>query len=352
MDFERLITERRVVAIVTRQGLIPETGEAGIVFPPTYQDEGSTTPTYNINTLSDGHNICTIDSVPSQINRIELRFAEEEPYRSLVPHVIVKARVKISKLADWQEDREIDLLTAPHRMADASVRFADQLEAKALDAFKRFHGGDAEGIAQLSPMSLLFGAWDSHVTGVKIPRAFTARIEAREVESRERRNYYLTRLSANEVELNVGDDSKAKTLSNIGLDNAGSKALDGVHVKGGILREAISNLIVLRNNAGAKTPRRTELLRYLLGLQLVAQTLPGYGFLRQGCTLVPTGQTESFVRLADGSTEAFELTHAAALDYAQAQAQAFGIDPSPTVYDFSKEKAQAELKARNSKTKK
>lgn len=352
MDLDRLITDNRVVAIVTRQPLMPETGEGGVVSPPTYKDEGSSTPTYNINTFADGHNVCTLDSVPSQINRIELRFAEEEPYRSLVPHIIVKARVKISKLADWQEDREIDLLTAPHRLADASVRFADQLEAKALDAFKRFHGGDAEGIAQLSPMSLLFGAWDPHVTGVKIPRAFTARIEARDVESRERRNYYLTRLSANEVELNVGDDSKAKTLSNIGLDNAGSKTLDGVHVKGGILREAISNLIVLRNNAGAKSARRLELQRYLLGLQLVAQTLPGHGFLRQGCTLVPTGQPESFIRLADSSTEVFELTHEAALAYAKAQALAFGIDPSPVVFDFSKEKAQAELKARNSKPKK
>jgi hypothetical protein len=109
---------------------------------------------------------------------------------------------------------------------------------------------------------------------------------------------------------------------------------------------------VLRNNAGAKSGRRLGLLRYLLGLQLVAQTLPGHGFLRQGCTLVPFGQPESFIRLADGTTEAFELTHEAALAYAQAQALAFGIDPSPVVFDFSKEKAQAELKARNSKTKK
>jgi len=352
MDFDRLITDARIVAIVTRQALMPETGADGIVCPPTYQDEGSSVPTYNINALSDGHNVCTIDSVPSQINRIEARFAEEEPYRSLVPHVIVKAQVKINKLADWQEDREIDLLTAPHRLADASVRFADQLEARALDAFKRFHAGDAEGIAQLSPMSLLFGAWDSHVTGVKIPRTFTARIEARDVETRERRNYYLTRLSANEVELNAGDDNKAKTLSNIGLDNAGSKTLDGVHAKGGILREAISNLIVLRKNVGMKSLRRDELLRYLLGLQLVSQTLPGYGFLRQGCTLVPSGKPESFVRLADGSMEAFDLTHEAALDYAHAQAKAFQIDPSPQVFNFSKEKAQTELKARNSKNKK
>ena len=352
MDIDRLITDPRIVAIVTRQALIPETGDNGVVFPPTYQDEGSSTPTYNISSLEDGHNVCTIDSVPSQVNRIEQRFAEEEPYSRLVPHVIVRARVKVSKLADWQEDREIDLLTAPHRLADASVRFADQLEAMALEAFKAFHAGDAEPIARLSPMSLLFGAWDSHVTGVKIARAFTARIEARNVQPRERRNYYLTRLSANEVELNVGDDSKARTLSSIGLDNAGSKALDGVHARGGIVREAISNLIVLRLNAGARSPRRADLYRYLLGLQLVAQTLPGHGFLRQGCTLVPAGPPESYLRLDDGGTEPFELTHAAALAFAEAQAEAFGIDPAPQVYEFSKDKARTELAARAGKSRK
>jgi hypothetical protein len=201
-------------------------------------------------------------------------------------------------------------------------------------------------------MSLLFGAWDSHVTGVKIARAFSARIEARDVQARERRNYYLTRLSANEVELNAGDDTKAKTLSNIGLDNAGSKALDGVHARGGIVREAISNLIVLRNNAGARSPRRADIFRYLLGLQLVAQTLPGHGFLRQGCTLVPSGPPESYLRLDDGGTEVFELTHADALAYAEAQAEAFGVDPVPRFYAFSKEKARTELAVRSGKTKK
>ncbi|HTV30504.1 MAG TPA: type I-U CRISPR-associated RAMP protein Csb1/Cas7u, partial [Xanthobacteraceae bacterium] len=54
------------VALTCKQKLLPVEGEGGVIFPPTYADIG-----YNIDTLSDGTKVATIDSVGSQANRIE-----------------------------------------------------------------------------------------------------------------------------------------------------------------------------------------------------------------------------------------------------------------------------------------
>ena len=54
------------VALHLKQRLLPVEGEGGVIFPPTYADIG-----YNIDTLSDGTRVATIDSVGSQANRLE-----------------------------------------------------------------------------------------------------------------------------------------------------------------------------------------------------------------------------------------------------------------------------------------
>jgi CRISPR-associated protein Csb1 len=348
MDFERLLCDGRLVAIITRQELTPATGEGGVIFPPTYQDENSAEPTYNISDFGNGRNVCTIDSVASQINRLEKRFATESPYRDLVPHVIVKARISDKKVG-IEHERYIDVLEAPHRLADATIRFAKEMHQKAKEAFLEFQKGNADPIARLSPMSLLFGAWDSHITGVKIPRAFMARIEAQNVHLRVRRGYYIAKLPAAEINLETG---KAKTLSTIGLDNAGAKGLDGVVADGSIFREAIGNLIALRDNCRSRNEAEgTAIRRYILGLLLVAQTMPVVGFLRQGCILVTKGRPESYLRLSDGTTELFSLTHEEALSYAKDQAAAFGVDTSEKFYEFSPELAKDALRKRTEEPK-
>jgi CRISPR-associated protein Csb1 len=54
------------VALVLREHLMPVEGEDAVFFPPTYADVG-----YNIDELSDGTKVATIDSVGSQANRME-----------------------------------------------------------------------------------------------------------------------------------------------------------------------------------------------------------------------------------------------------------------------------------------
>ena len=76
-------------------------GPDGVVFPPTYaatQDrtfEGG----YNINRFEGGRNVCLIDSVGAQANRMEPIF-KRPPYSKLVPQVIIKAGTREVHLLD------------------------------------------------------------------------------------------------------------------------------------------------------------------------------------------------------------------------------------------------------------
>jgi CRISPR-associated protein Csb1 len=69
--------ESSAAAIVMRQHLKPVEGDAPVViFPPTYADIG-----YNIDTIDQTgkiKNVCTIDSVGSQANRMEPLFKKSK----------------------------------------------------------------------------------------------------------------------------------------------------------------------------------------------------------------------------------------------------------------------------------
>ena len=70
------------VALHLKQELVSvEAGSHPVIFPPTYADIG-----YNIDELSNGTKVVTIDSVGAQANRIEPIF-KEEPYSALVPQI-------------------------------------------------------------------------------------------------------------------------------------------------------------------------------------------------------------------------------------------------------------------------
>jgi CRISPR-associated protein Csb1 len=71
---------RGPVALHLRQRLLPVEGDGGVIFPPTYADVG-----YNVDELSDGTRIATIDSVGSQANRMEPVFRAEPSGRGVPP---------------------------------------------------------------------------------------------------------------------------------------------------------------------------------------------------------------------------------------------------------------------------
>ena len=134
------------VALTMRQTLLPVEGERGVVFPPTYVDIG-----YNTDTLSDGTVVATLDSVPSQANRLEPLF-KQGPFAKLVPQV---------NIALPKEGTAVSLLDLSHRIADAAVRSTPGLSKLADEAFAALKKGNAGPLCALAPTSLLFGVWDS-----------------------------------------------------------------------------------------------------------------------------------------------------------------------------------------------
>ena len=164
------------VALHLKQKLVPVEGESGVIFPPTYADIG-----YNIDELSDGTKVATIDSVGSQANRMEPIF-KQEPYSALVPQIEIELHKKEDDGETYVEKRS--LLDLAHRSADAVVHSSPTL---APDVAKAFHAlkqrGDAGPLCRLAPTSLLFGVWDSRgASGQKRPRLVRSIIRAWDVQ--------------------------------------------------------------------------------------------------------------------------------------------------------------------------
>jgi CRISPR-associated protein Csb1 len=310
-----------VAALVIRQWLAPVEGKDAVIFPPTYPIEGENTG-YNIDRFEDSSSVCQIDSVGSQANRMEPIFKRER-YSNLVPQVLIKAG-----------DKEVNLLDAGHRAADAIVRFSDLAE-ELENAFRTLQNqGNAEPLARIAPTSLVFGAWDSRGTQAKVPRIVRSVIRAFQVNALHRSAQYIPPVDYVGVGLLDAPAEKKQqdSMSEQGLSHAPATwTHGGVHVREGgeIRRDASLNLVAVRalgaaSQAGDGTLR---LRRYILGLSLVALTAPQETFLREGCQLVPDTDRPAEWRLVhyDGTRKPFLLSHEKALAYAEAAANAFAV---------------------------
>lgn len=344
--FDEWLTDHgEVAALVMREWLDPVEGKDAVIFPPTYAKPQGTEAQdwigYNIDRFDDGTSVCHIDSVGSQANRMEPIF-KREPYSQLVPRVVIKAG-----------SREVDLLDAGHRAADAIVRFSN-LRADIEGAFKAFGDGDAELLAKIAPTSLVFGAWDSRVTQAKVPRIVRSVIRAYGVRVLHRSAQYSPPIDYVGEGLLDRPDSKSKqdSISELGFSHVPAPwAHGGVQVLGEIRRDASVNLVAVRAlaapKASAEQPgaRSLSLRRYILGLALVSFTAPVGASLREGCQLVPCVDHPADWEIVryDGKRERLGLSHSQALEYAQAAAQNFGVRTEMEAVSFDGEKAKKEL---------
>lgn len=330
-DFNALLKPDGPVAIVIKERLRPVGGAESPVFPPTYAGHDG----YCIDKFPDGHNRCSLDSVQSQANRIEPAFMGQ-PYSALVPQVTVKAG-----------DVKFNVLEMAHRLADASARFSS-LSDKIDAAFKALaNTGNATLIAKLSPLSLVLGVWDSRGTGVKVQRALGSTIYAEDVSPLKRAAVFVPSFSAENVdELEKFKKELDNKSSVVGLAHAPSDGLGGVLVGGKVVRESILNLIVLRQLRGANEQETQQLRAYLLGLSLVALTLPQDYNLRAGCQLVRDGaDAVTAVLVSRGGDETgFPSDHAGALEFANSAAKSFGVEETMPDYEFDVDKAKQYLK--------
>lgn len=306
------------VALHLKQKLLPVEGEGGVIFPPTYADIG-----YNIDTLSDGTKVATIDSVGSQANRMEPMFKstgkndqgeELNPLAALVPQIEI---ILSAKEKDGEKyERRQSLLDLAHRSADAVVKATPGLRKFIDPAFLALNRhGNAGPLCALAPTSLLFGVWDSRDgTGEKRPRLVRSIIRAWDVDplfSAAQFNSTWKALSIEQQDdLKKYAKAKKKKLSEKGFADApaifrkvsqnaakqmlefrnGSpnperRILGGVLAKGSIERNVTVNLVALRTLRGGNDAETQQIRKYLLSLAILAATTELDLFLREGCLL-------------------------------------------------------------------
>jgi CRISPR-associated protein Csb1 len=320
------------VAVHLKQRLLPVEGEGAVIFPPTYADVG-----YNIDTLSDGTKVCTMDSVGSQANRIEPIFKAagpgepENPLARLVPQIDIA----------YGNEKKISILDVGHRLGDAIIRTSKSkgfdLPRAAREAFDDFLQGDATAIAKLAPTSLVFGVWDSRDTQARLPRVVQSVIRAWDVSELKRSAQYNPALDyASLGVFSEEDKQKAEGRAESPLAQRGfvhvpsTEAHGGVAARGPIQRDVTLNLVALRHLRGANS---VALRRYILGLALVAAIEPIDGFLRSGCLLTTdsTADGQWHLVLRSGERDPIAVDRSVVLTYAQLSADTFGKGPDRTV---------------------
>ncbi len=338
------------VALHIKQRLVSVEGEKAVIFPPTYADIG-----YNINTLSDGTKVVTIDSEGSQANRIEPIFKrkkDEGPVSNVLSTLVPQIYIKYS------DNKCLSIFDIGHRLGDAVIRCTNSkkgtteefdLSLAAKEAFNRFlNNNDATGIAKLAPTSLVFGVWDSRGTQAKLPRIIKSIVRAWDVDVLHRSAQYNPPLDYTALDV-FNEEEKAKQegnpkslLAQRGFVHVPSgKAHGGIIAHGPIERDVTVNLVALRRLAGEKAD---ALQSYILGLALVAATAPLDPFLRQGCLLVPDPKVQGEWMQIErtGHRNPVELNKDTAFAYAKKAADEFGVGPDRTVA-FDKERAKEDL---------
>ena len=357
------------VALHMRQLLLPAEVGGDIIFPPTYADIG-----YNIDTLSDGTKVVTIDSVGSQANRMEPIF-KSEMYAHLVPQIEIELQDK-GKQADKYVETS-SLLDLAHRSADAVVGGTPGLNQLVADAFKALHQGNAVPLCCIAPTSLIFGVWDSRGgTGEKRPRLVRSIIRAWDVDplhaaaqfnsvwkqlddeqrdalEKEAKAKKVKQLSAKGLKdvpatfRKVGTTAAKHMLEyRDGSPNPERRVLGGVRVNGRIERDVTINLVALRSIRGPTDEETKNLRHYLLALSLLAASHEFEYFLREGCILrVPDAEDQWFEVPRRGDPRAIQIVPQAGpgilLGYAEAALKAFKKNwPAELKYKFDLKEAK------------
>lgn len=351
------------VALHLKQELVPVEVEGRIVFPPTYADIG-----YNIDSLSDGTRVATIDSVGAQANRLEPIFKagpEAKPEHWLVPQIeILLGNEPCAECESCKSGRKgatcenphkvkRSILDFAHRSADAVVQSSPTLVSKIGAAFEALRKtGDAGPLCTLAPTSFVFGVWDSRGgTGEKRPRLVRAIIRAWDVQPLHAAAQFNSVWKAlpREHQTDLEREAKIKKakLSEKGLadapavfrpktklpqylhgaPNPEARVLGGVLAQGPIERDVTVNLVALRGLRGENDTESTCIREYLLGLSLIAATSEIDLFLREGCHLRYEGDDvwNSVPRRGDPTPVALgsDATRRMIWDYAAARAAHF-----------------------------
>lgn len=283
-SIKSLVADSGLVALTFKQELDSVEGPGVPIFPPTYPapERGQHrfgTP-YTVNETKGGTWICDLDSVQSQANRMEAVFTSD--LADIVPRHIVQAG-----------NHQVSLTELPHRIADASIRATD-LAADIRDGMLAVSAGDPVPLATIAPTSLVYGAWDSRDTQVKLPRAVRSEIRAYDVSVFTRSAQFTGAFPKESFGIDDRTWNKKGEHGAAGVGFAPTPSVDahgGILVHGEIIHTASVLLNVLRKY---RTTDGSDVLpNYLLGLTLGGLLIGGRDYnLRSGCCLVPAAPAE------------------------------------------------------------
>jgi len=401
-QYDHLLRDDDVAAIVVRERLRPVQGARGVFFPPTFAAIGQGRRSdYHIDRIGpqaddpegaqrDGilANRCTVDSVPSQGNRLEGRLLRYSG--TWVPKVTISGS-RVGK-------RPLDLLEVGHRVADAAVRYTANNGYKQFEkALRAYVDGDAGPITRLAPTSLVFGHWDSRDTGAtkstksKARRLIRSEIVAYNVARATKRSQYWSSIDP-EVNEELGQiliEAKEAASQNPDTKNPASQlgmtdvpapeSPGGVIAFGPIERTtiiALSGLRALATFGREATQESGEALqpsapdqdqtlvlrRYLFALALASAADSSVWDLREGCVLVRVGKEENGRRVSSpddltamlvmhtGEEKPFTMPTAKEPEkYLEAAAKAFfaGTVPDPVSLTFDPSGAHAAVKSKS-----
>ena len=332
------------VAVTLTELLEPSGGAGTVIFPPTYAKGDKSPSPYDIDELRSDIppeeageraevNICHLDSVGSQANRMEPVFAQT----TLVPQAFIVG----------PDRSKVNLLEVGHRITDGVVGFS-ALEAEAVQSIEALREGNAVKLAKLAPTSLLFGLWDSRRTQFRFPRILSSYINATNVAVLRRSAQFNPAFEPSALGYESGDQIEKNQDDKNPLSQVGLRAVPsvdqhgGVRVYGHIMRKTEINLVTLRSLTGSDESETLKLRRYILGLALVAGRAQSNYNLRQGCLLIAKSKPSAQLVYPD-KRETFAWEFPEALEYATLAAEEFGVGAGGE-YAFERTKLDAFLK--------
>lgn len=346
-EFDKFLDTNGPVVLVGKQllKLASVDGEKSeIVFPPSYANPSGKKddpPVYNIDVLDPSDptkTVCVLDSIPSQANRMEPIFSKP-PYDQLIPQYSVKFSDELPV---------VPITQLGHRIADAALR-GTSLRPTIVDAFKTYAKGDAKKLAEIAPTSLVFGAWDSRGSGVKIPRLINSIVRAFDVAQLKRSAQYSPPIKY-EQEGMIPDGLDGNPADHGLADVPSPHTIGGVQVRGDIRRDFSLNLELLRQLKSSNDEETRKLQRYILALTLLAFTATQESTLRQGCQLLPKAKPNWMQFYADGTETEWNPEGVNFIAFANAVATEFNVrQPTDQPLVFDKKKLTESIKSDSKK---
>lgn len=343
IDLAQAIRDDAAIRRIRR--LQPAGGAGDRLFPPTYPAAAPDAPPVHVfeRRRVDGGSVWTvlIDSVQSQANRLEEALLAAAGDGLRLPYAVVDfAGTGLEPLT------EISSLQAPHRVYDAILRdslldgvaFMESGHGKRLAAAS---AGDATALLELSPSSLVFGAWHSQggggAPGAKFPRTLVSEIMGIDVpvdEIRDRMGEVVARTAARRTGSRIDplgivrDVEVFRGAGGWAADEAaagpGARLVRPSEINHGNVRPSVERLGVtcayaehrtvvslaglrrLRFGGADRDAAARELLLLIALIAVAEQDVAGYA-LRSRCDLVPEGPAALELVRADGSTDEVEF---------------------------------------------